>query len=719
MSLSSSSSDVDSKYRNLQGITLVPRGFLIPKAPLANQWLIQRAIAELTFEKADKKFGAGIKRTFFGKKEPPIRVFIDAEHYVLVPKQWGLTTLRGKPVPISNQNEDGEEVELRYRADMPLFEDRRRPQQSAVKFALEQLRKNGAALVEMPVGTGKTNVALKIAAECRVKTLWLAHRHNLLEQCAERAAEFLPGIQIGWLYADKLDIENKQLVLGMIQTLESKTTFDPAMFRQFGLVILDEAHHAAARSFVDALFIVAAPRMLAVTACAKRKDGLDSITNLFFSEHKYIVKPTLPDGLQLHIRTWVVHRRSHILEPDLCDALYRRKHLKALAAFGSGEEAEERWREKIDSKPDNVSEGGYSVLCSELARIAPLNALAVAMIKKALLTIDANQYGDITVEEMRDTAFVSLHDRSRSSVLVLMQDTGEKIAFESVAGETERVRRHMRQCERQVFVACAHKSMVDSLQKRLVRSGVPEHMIGTYYGDLHASLRAQALQKRVVLVTYSMAEEGLDVPTANTLLIKQSRGSSALQTVGRVLRDKMSKTVEPMVLDCYSDWCAMDQGMFWQRHAEFKKYPHCSKMFHIGKKVKAQSDITPPIASYFGSSIDIDDARIQQENHNNEEIDAIDLRIDEAGALSLPPRTRAVAPTEANKKRKKMSKAEKQEAREAKADAKKRRDMQHVAFSASSAGLAASASSSTGANIIVVDEDEEAEEEDEEKSVEE
>lgn len=676
----------------------MPRGFLIPRSPHANAWLLQRAIRELTFRKPERRYGSK-----FAKREAPTKLFVQSETHVLVPKFWLLPLIRGKRVSVHMANEDGEQIAVQYRSDMPLFEDRRRPQRSALQFALHHLHSTGGALMEMPVGTGKTNVGLKIFSECGVKCLWLVHRHNLMEQAAERAREFVPGVRVGWLYADKLEIAERDIVFATVQSVGQKLSYDPSIFRQFGLVILDEAHHAAAPLFVNALFRVAAPRMLALTACPDRADGLDDITYSFFSHNKFTVEPTLPDGIELHIRTFVLHRRSLVLEPDMCDAAFRRKREKQLQALCplDRDRAERLWSAEVEQAPDNVSDGGYSVLCSALGRIAPVNALGVALIKKALVTPDAAQFGDVTLEEMRDTEFAALRDSERSNVCLLLTDTNERLPIDRIVQsdgtpDAARVRRCAQQCERQVFVAFFHKALVDHFFRRLQRSGVPAHMIGRYYGECSAEERISSLQKRVVLLTYAMAEEGLDVCTANTLVMMGPRGGSSLQTVGRVLRDKMTSAVMPLVAHMQHRWCALDSGMFWKRRKQFRRYPAVERTYNIGREQKPAKEqpetdqSKQPSILAFCEQKSTQSAVLDSEEDEEEELQAekADLRIDEPGAISVP-RARAAAPKPKGDGKRKLSVAEKKERQSERKQARhesQQRDMAHLAAIAKSIG---------------------------------
>jgi superfamily II DNA or RNA helicase len=116
--------------------------------------------------------------------------------------------------------------------------------------------------VVMATGLGKTDVIAHLAAE-RVRAggrvLALAHRLELLLQITARARMHLPGERhsVAGIVAGELDQRNRPIVAAMVPTLGGKYGAKRrARFEPFGpgdLVIVDECHHAAAKSYVDVL----------------------------------------------------------------------------------------------------------------------------------------------------------------------------------------------------------------------------------------------------------------------------------------------------------------------------------------------------------------------------------------------------------------------------------------------------------------------------------
>jgi superfamily II DNA or RNA helicase len=128
-----------------------------------------------------------------------------------------------------------------------------------------------------PAGSGKTIMGLSLIPLLGQPTLWLTHTGPLADQVVERAKAFLPDIgEIGTIGAGKWNI-GKILTIGMIQTLVRNTDEIIKLRETFGLVILDEAHHCPARTFLDVLCHLNPYYMYGLTATPYRRDGLEQL----------------------------------------------------------------------------------------------------------------------------------------------------------------------------------------------------------------------------------------------------------------------------------------------------------------------------------------------------------------------------------------------------------------------------------------------------------
>jgi hypothetical protein len=124
--------------------------------------------------------------------------------------------------------------------------------------------------------THNTVMGLKIISLLHKKTLILVHKEFLMNQWIERINEFLPGARVGKIQAQVMDIENKDIVIGMIQTLYDKD-YPGNTFTSFGLTIIDEVHRIGSEQFSKTLTKIVTPYMLGISATVDRKDKLTKV----------------------------------------------------------------------------------------------------------------------------------------------------------------------------------------------------------------------------------------------------------------------------------------------------------------------------------------------------------------------------------------------------------------------------------------------------------
>jgi superfamily II DNA or RNA helicase len=97
---------------------------------------------------------------------------------------------------------------------------------------------------------------------------------------------FLPHARIGRIQGDACEVEGKDVVIAMLQTLSMKD-LPIATFKPIGLVIVDECHHIASEVFVQALPKVTSKYMLGLSATPQRKDGLMFVAHWFLGPLLY------------------------------------------------------------------------------------------------------------------------------------------------------------------------------------------------------------------------------------------------------------------------------------------------------------------------------------------------------------------------------------------------------------------------------------------------
>ena len=138
-------------------------------------------------------------------------------------------------------------------------------------------------IVSIGCGGGKTVIAINIACRLKLKTLFISHKDFLNVQFAERVKMFSPDSSIGIIKQNKIDIENKDFVVGSLQSIAMRD-YDHDIFKDFGLVIIDEVHHCSAEVFSQALIKTCSPFVLGLSATLNRKDGLRKVFEWFIGK---------------------------------------------------------------------------------------------------------------------------------------------------------------------------------------------------------------------------------------------------------------------------------------------------------------------------------------------------------------------------------------------------------------------------------------------------
>lgn len=154
-------------------------------------------------------------------------------------------------------------------------------QQQLVEGALKLWQGgNRRIAMVMATGGGKTPTAMSLA-EMSVASgspvLWLAHRTELIDQAIDKARQVAPGRRIGRLQGTVKQYR-AEIVVGSVQTASTPSTLALLTSRNWGLIVIDETHHATADTYLRVLRELRAydevgPLVLGVTATLDRSDG--------------------------------------------------------------------------------------------------------------------------------------------------------------------------------------------------------------------------------------------------------------------------------------------------------------------------------------------------------------------------------------------------------------------------------------------------------------
>lgn len=197
-----------------------------------------------------------------------------------------------------------------------------------------------SVMMQMPTGTGKTVVLASLAkqylnrdADCSV--LIVAHRIELIEQTGSFLNHF--GIDYGVIARGKRPAVLKRVMVASVQTLSKNLDIDLSP----SLVVIDEAHHALAKTYQMLWAAWPEAKFLGLTATPYRMSG-DGFTDLFeVLVDSWSVKQFIVDG-------WLSPYDYYSIRPD-SEEQQEIDSLKKRGADGDFQMKE--LKEKLDVRP--------------------------------------------------------------------------------------------------------------------------------------------------------------------------------------------------------------------------------------------------------------------------------------------------------------------------------------------------------------------------------
>jgi len=392
---------------------------------------------------------------------PAYPIYRESPLKMYVPRYFGIDAY-GPPEAIHVG--PGEPIVLAFQGDMRDY------QKDIVQKYLNHVGAGGGGLLDVDPGKGKTVMALYILAQLRRKTLVVVHKSFLMNQWIERIEQFLPGARVGRIQGQTVDIDDKDIVLGMLQSLSMKE-YPADMFDSFGLTVFDEVHHMGAEVFCQCMMKVTTLYTLGLSGTMQRKDGLTKVFKMFLGD--------------------VVHKEKAASE--------HRVVVKAINYC-------------VDDAAFNETEYDYR----------------------------GNPKFSTMISRVCDYAH-----RSEFILRVLQKELAENP-------------------EQQVMILGHNKSLLTYLHKAIEHRGIAS--VGYYIGGMkEADLKASESRK-VIIATYAMASEGLDIQTLTTLIMASPK-TDVCQSVGRILRVKHGR---PLVIDIV-DQQDIFKNQWYKRRAYYVK----------------------------------------------------------------------------------------------------------------------------------------------------
>lgn len=197
------------------------------------------------------------------------------------------------PYEIEDERQIGRTIDVTFKGEL-------RKEQ---KTAMNEILQFDHGILHAATAFGKTVVCSAMIAEKKVNTLIILESSALLEQWKESLEKFLDIDEELPEYKTKTGrIKVRKEVIGKLQGAHDSMTgiIDIAMagslckkgefhhlLNQYGMVLIDECHHAASDTISNVLKEVKAKYVYGVTATPKRGDGLEKINEMLIGPIRY------------------------------------------------------------------------------------------------------------------------------------------------------------------------------------------------------------------------------------------------------------------------------------------------------------------------------------------------------------------------------------------------------------------------------------------------
>ena len=417
----------------------------------------------------------------------------------------------------------------------------------------------GGGLLELPCAWGKTSGSLYILSQLKKKAIVIIHKEFLMNQWIERIQQFLPEARIGKIQGQTIDIEDKDIVLCMLQSLVGKE-YPADLFESFGLTIIDEVHHISSQTFSNALFKVVTKYMLGLSATMERKDGTTKVFKLFLGD--VIHKAENKTQTEVEVRS--VYYKTN--DAEFNETILDFKGQPQISSMISKLCAYSRRTEFIISHLNAFIRNGSEAECAAHKAIMDSNVPHCGMCSKTDNYLVRN-----TCCGAIKYCFPCMN---RASEQVILTATGRKqrpkcpdckkvLAFEQNYIENPFVK----PLKTVHTIVLSHNlNVLEYIYNKFVCKNYAS--VGYYVGGMSEQELKLAETKQIILASFAMASEGLDIPTLNAEFLITPK-TDVVQSVGRILRAKHA-TTKPVIYD-FIDTHETFRRQWLKRRAFYRK----------------------------------------------------------------------------------------------------------------------------------------------------
>jgi superfamily II DNA or RNA helicase len=380
-----------------------------------------------------------------------------------------------------------------------------------------------------------------------------------MNQWIERIQQFLPKARVGKIQGQIIDIDDKDIVIGMLQSLSMKE-YPASTFDSFGLTIIDEVHHISSEVFSNSLFKLVTKYMLGLSATMDRKDGTTKVFKMFLGDVIYKSEKKNNNPVEVRLVAYkdddeefndtILDYRGKPQNSSMISKLceYNRRTefiIKTLCDFITVDNIDNKiivqYKLDMDKAVPNCE------ICNKNINYLIRNTCC-----------DCVKYCLLCMENLQENA-----NRNGKKERTKCPNCNKVLKYEQNYIENH----YIKPLEQSHTIVMAHNlNILHYMYKKIVCKNLAS--VGYYIGGMKETELKKTEKKQIVLASYSMSQEGLDIPTLNAEFLITPK-TDIVQSVGRILRAKHAFS-HPIIYD-FVDSHDVFQRQWLKRKSYYKK----------------------------------------------------------------------------------------------------------------------------------------------------
>lgn len=427
----------------------------------------------------------------------------DKDNYYL-PKFYGIEKF-GKPD--KDLLHKGKSIDIKFKGDLRDY------QKNISNLIQDNFKKIGGGIISLPCGRGKTIVSIEAIVRTGVKTLVVVHKEFLVKQWIRQIKKFT-NANVGRIQRNTVETKGKDIVVAMLKSL-SMIDYKKEIFEEFGLVVVDECHHIGAEVYSRALPKITSRYTLGLSATPTRNDGMSKI--FYWHLGPIIYKEDLRKNNKVHAKIYKFSTDHPLFKNKLNWATKKPNKegmINGLVAIP------ERTQLIINLINERRSRGDYCKILILSRRIGHLKEMKESVMKyiKRDKFVFNNLKKSVKYLERRLKTLTSINFTREKEI------KQNKKSIKSIKKELESLNPEVEKYEKRGYQKTAY-----------------------YKGGMKQEALTKAEECDIIFGTFDMAEEGLDIPNLNTIVLATPK-PKVVQSVGRILRLE-DYEIAPEVID--------------------------------------------------------------------------------------------------------------------------------------------------------------------------